>query len=105
MRLLCLSAFMINYFDQQNHYLIYKINIYHHNIPKQEEIISFFILLNHPGFISIKKQFQKLLQSYKQLIICLLNLHYISTRFLSFIFSSESNTIDPYIESHRKLIE
>lgn len=41
MRLLCLSAFMINYFDQQNHYLIYKINIYHHNIPKQEEIISF----------------------------------------------------------------
>lgn len=48
MRLLCLSAFMINYFDQQNHYLIYKINIYHHNIPKQEEIISFFILLNHP---------------------------------------------------------
>lgn len=48
MRLFCLSAFMINYFDQQIHYLIYKNNIYYHNIPKQEEIISFFILLNHP---------------------------------------------------------
>ena len=39
-----------------------------------------------------------------QFMICLVNLHYISTRFLTFIFSSESNTIDPYIESHRTLI-
>ena len=103
MRLFCLSAFMINYFDQQIHYLIYKNNIYYHNIPKQEEIISFLyyrIIL----FFTHKKRFLKLLQAYKQFIICLLNLHYISTRFLTFIFSSESNTIDPYIESHRKLI-
>ena len=50
MRLFCLSAFMINYFDQQIHYLIYKNNIYYHNIPKQEEIISFFILSNYPIF-------------------------------------------------------
>ena len=103
MRLFCLSVFMINYFDQQIHYLIYKNNIYYHNIPKQEEIISFFILSNYPIFYH-KKRFLKLLQAYKQFIICLLNLHYISTRFLTFIFSSESNTIDPYIESHRKLI-
>ena len=41
---------MINYFDQQIHYLIYKNNIYYHNIPKQEEIISFFILSNYPIF-------------------------------------------------------
>lgn len=103
MRLFCLSAFMINYFDQQIHYLIYKNNIYYHNIPKREEIISFFILSNHPVFYP-QKRFLKLLQAYKQFIICLLNLHYIFTRFLTFIFSSESNTIDPYIESHRKLI-
>lgn len=50
MRLFCLSVFMINYFDQQIHYLIYKNNIYYHNIPKQEIIISFFILSNHPIF-------------------------------------------------------
>lgn len=50
MTLFCLSAFIVNYFNRQIHYFIYKYNIYYHNILKQEEIISFFILSNHPIF-------------------------------------------------------